>query len=123
MSELYYKDLSYEIVGICYDAFNELGYGLREKEYQKALRQLFEDKNFSFKEQVYAPLQINNKKFGSQYLDFLIDDKLILELKVRRYPRSADFKQIRAYLARNGIKLGILVLFTPNGVETFRCVV
>lgn len=36
MTELLYKELSYKIVGVLFNIYNELGYGYQEKYYQKA---------------------------------------------------------------------------------------
>ena len=41
-----YKDLSYEIVGVLFEAYNELGYGYQEKYYQKAVENLFREKKY-----------------------------------------------------------------------------
>jgi len=44
MGELYYKDLSYKIIGCVFTVFNELGFGYREKVYQRALAEEFKKK-------------------------------------------------------------------------------
>ena len=88
LEKLLYKDLTYRIRGLCMRAYNEIGYGLREKEYRLALRQLFKDENIVFQEELYSPILINSKKVGKQYLDFLVEDKVVVELKVGRHPRS-----------------------------------
>jgi GxxExxY protein len=45
-----YKKLNYKIVGILFEVFNELGYGYKEKYYQKAIAVLLKEKNIKFKE-------------------------------------------------------------------------
>jgi len=121
MTEYIYEDLSYKIIGACYDVFNYHGYGLREKAYYIALQDKFEDRGLTFKLQLYAPIQLEKKKIP-QYLDFLIDDKIIVELKVGKVIRQKYFDQIKSYLKTNNVKLGLLVLFSPIGVKVHRIV-
>ena len=121
--KLLYGDLTYKLRGLCIKAYNELGYGLREKEYRIALRHVFLEERLLFNEELYAPFLFQGRKITSQFLDFLVEDKVVLELKVGRYPRKADFIQIKSYLAKNNIKLGLLVLFAPKGVEFYRSII
>lgn len=120
MVKLLYPELSYKIVGCLYDIYNELGSGYQEKYYQRALAGRFKKEKVGFVEQIPADLISDGKSIGRYLLDFLVEKKIIIELKVgfRLYPR--DFKQIRAYLKRHGLELGILVLFSKKGVEYHR---
>jgi len=49
MVELIFKNESYEILGCCFEAFNNLGPGLRESSYQKTLEKIFEGKKIHYK--------------------------------------------------------------------------
>jgi len=75
-----------------------------------------------FKEQLYAPVMFQNKKIGSYYLDFLIADKIILELKKGDRFYKKDIEQTFAYLKTHNIKLGLLARFTNHGVKVKRIV-
>jgi len=119
MTEYIYEDLSYKIIGACYEVFNYHGYGLREKAYYLALQEKYKILGLPFKLQLYAPIDLGTKKLR-QYLDFLIDDKVIVELKVGRVIRQKYFDQIKSYLKTNKVKLGLLVLFSPMGVKVHR---
>jgi GxxExxY protein len=45
MSEkVIYKDLSYQIMGVMFEIYNELGYGYQEKYYEKAIAKVFTEK-------------------------------------------------------------------------------
>lgn len=55
-----YKKLSYEIVGILFEVFNELGYGYKEKYYQKAIAVLLKEKNILFNRPLTKPYPIKN---------------------------------------------------------------
>ncbi|OGZ34790.1 MAG: hypothetical protein A2174_02890 [Candidatus Portnoybacteria bacterium RBG_13_41_18] len=69
---LIYAELSYKIVGILYETYNELGYGYKEIYYQRALANNFKKCGILFKEQVPAKIKHENGIIGGIYLDFLI---------------------------------------------------
>lgn len=112
-----YKEESFGIIGCCFDVFNNLGYGLREKSYQKALEEVLSQKNFKFRSQLCVPLKIGEKVIGRYYLDLLIDDKIAIELKVGNHFLRKDIEQLFSYLKSVNLQLGILVNFTSGGVE------
>jgi len=47
MAKLVFKELSYKIVGAIYETYNNLGYGHREKTYQRALTEELKNNNIS----------------------------------------------------------------------------
>lgn len=119
---LVHKELSYEIVGALYHVFNELGYGYQEKYYELALAKVLDQKGLRYDRQVKCDLLFKNDKIGVYFLDFLIDDKIVLELKVgKRFSKQA-FDQIIAYLKATNKQLGILALFNSKGVRFIRIV-
>jgi len=114
MSKIIYKELSYKIVGILYEVYNELGSGYQEKYYQRAVSLKLDREKIKHQDQIPIELIIEGKSIG---LDSWIEDKIILELKVgnRLYPR--DYRQVRAYLKKFNLGLGILALFSKEGVK------
>jgi GxxExxY protein len=120
--EFIYEDLSYKINGILFDVFNELGPGLSEKYYQKAINIALKLGGLKNKEQVYIPLSYKEIKIGNYYLDFLIEDKIILEIKKGNYFRRQNISQVFQYLKETNLKLGILANFTSSGVKIKRIV-
>ncbi len=59
---------------------------------------------------------------GRYYFDFLIEDKIILEIKVRNYFSKKDIEQLNSYLKATRLKLGIIAHFTRAGVKLKRIV-
>lgn len=117
MAIIIYPDLSYKIIGILFDVYNELGSGYQEKYYQKALSIRFEKGKFKFKEQLKIDLSFDGRKIGNYFIDFLIENKIVLEIKVANRFYSRHINQVKAYLTSKGLKLGILSLFTNNGIR------
>src|SRR3989338_5473123 len=109
-----FPELSYKIIGAAFTVFNELGWGLKEKEYQKALALEFKNSYLHFDEQVFIPITYNNTRIGNYYADFIIEGKVLLELKVVHKLGYSQVKQVLGYLKIAGIKLGILIYFTKE---------
>lgn len=120
MADLLFKKLSYEIMGCCFAAYNQLGYGLRESNYQSAIEKLLGDKKIKFQRQLYVPLKINEQVVGKYYLDILVEDKVAIELKVGDHFFRKDIEQLYSYLKSKKLKLGILVNFTKTGIKSKR---
>ena len=55
--DLIYPEISYQIIGILFEVYNQLGPGYSEKYYQKAVAIELKRCGLSFKEQVFEPLK------------------------------------------------------------------
>ncbi|MFH1089762.1 MAG: GxxExxY protein [Candidatus Uhrbacteria bacterium] len=118
--DLVEPELSYEIVGACFDVFNEFGSGHPEKVYQKALEIAFEERKLKFEKQKYSPLIFKTIKVGSFFYDFVIENKIVVEIKVDKKFKVNDYKQLKTYLVDSKLPLGILVRFSEDGVTFCR---
>ncbi len=107
--------LSYKINGILFDAHNKLGPYAREKQYGDIIKQLLEKNHISY----IREFPIKNT---GNIVDFIIEDKIILELKAKRILTPEDYCQIQRYLQIAHIKLGILVNFRKNYIKPKRIV-
>ncbi|KKT41403.1 MAG: hypothetical protein UW30_C0008G0022 [Candidatus Giovannonibacteria bacterium GW2011_GWA2_44_13b] len=115
--DLIYPELSYKIIGVLFDVYNQLGYGYQEKYYEKATAATLKLAGLTYKEQFPIPLKFKDEKIGNYFLDFLVDDKVVLELKRGERVAKSNIDQVYAYLKATGLKLGILAQFTPGGIK------
>lgn len=115
-----YPELSYKIVGCLFEVYNECGGGHRENYYQKALQQELKLKSIKFKEQVMIDLKYKDRIIGKNFLDFLVEDKVIIEIKVGEYFSKNNLKQILDYLKLTNLKLGIIANFANDGLKFYR---
>ena len=60
-------------------------------------------------------IKIKDKIIDKHYLDFLVYDKIALEIKTGDHFHFRDISQLNSYLKSSNLKLGILVNFTSNG--------
>lgn len=114
MPRIVQKELSYKIVGILFSVHNELGNRYQEKYYQRATAEALQENKIKFIKEISVDLTYNNKKIGKYFLDFLIENKIILEIKTVPRLHPKDFKQVLAYLIANNTELGILANFSSD---------
>jgi len=117
MVEIVHKELSYKIVGILYDIYNNLGSGYQEKYYQNAIKMAFEKEGIPFLEQVRADLDFKGRFIGRHYIDFVVDHKIVLEIKVSTNFSRRDIRQVIGYLKKSGLELGILATFANESLK------
>jgi len=117
MAEIVHKELSYKLIGILYDIYNNMGAGYQEKYYQKAIKMVLEKENIPFLEQVRADLEIRGVNIGRYFIDFVIDHKIVLEIKVCTNFSRRDVRQVLGYLRKSKLQLGVLASFAPGGLK------
>lgn len=120
--DLVYPELSYKIIGILFEIYNNVGYGYQEKYYQKAVANAFKELGVKFKERLPIKLNFKNQRIGIYFLDFLVEDKIILEIKKGEYFPKTNIEQVYSYLKTTGFKLGIIANFTKRGLKFKRAV-
>lgn len=112
INDIVYPELSYKIMGILFDVHNTLGPNFQEKYYQKAIEQKLKAENLPFVREFLVTLNINGLKLGRYYIDFVIYQKIALEIKRIDYFTKKEWHQVIAYLDAAKLKLGILVNFS-----------
>ena len=112
---LIFKDLSYRICGILYAVHNELSRYCREKQYADLLE---------FKLKLLGIEYKREFKVGSSgnIIDFIIENRIILELKAKKILLKDDYYQLQRYLQAQNIKLGLLVNFRSKYLKPIRVI-
>lgn len=105
------KELSYRVMGLLFDVSNELGNEYQEKYYQRAIEQAFIENNILYKKELSVDLFYHDKKVGKYVLDFLVQDKIILEIKTAPLFTKENIRQVLGYLQSTNKPLGILANF------------
>ena len=109
-----YKELSRQLVGAAFKVYNNTGFGMPGKYIQAAYA---EELKLKFEKEHYLPLKYLDKTITKHFADFRVEDKAIVELKVRSYLGYVHIKQVQAYLVASGDKLAIILYFTKDGVK------
>ena len=116
MDKLLYGDLSYKLRGLFFQIRNTYGPGQKETIYQNLLADALRENKISFEKEKSINIYTPNKKIAGTYKpDFIIDDKIIVEVKSSRCSTNVDEKQLYYYLRNSKYEIGFLVNFsTPK---------
>ena len=108
-----HKELSYQVIGVIYAVRNTYGSGQKELVYQNALAEELERQNISFKREVTIKITspYTGKTMGNYKLDFVIDGKIILEVKAVKFTPTKMEQQLYSYLRSTSYEVGYLVNF------------
>lgn len=109
-------------MGRSFDVYNELGSGHHEKYYQRALSKSLRDNSLKTKEQVCFNLNYKSQIIGKSFLDFLVEDKIIVEIKKGDKYSRKHIDQVLNYLKVSGLKLAILINFGSKSVSFRRII-
>ena len=110
-TDLLYTDLTYNVRGCIFKVYNQLGFGHKEDVYQKALQLELVSNNIAFSSETSLSVKYKQKAVGIYRPDFLIEDKLIVELKAVEFMPQQYETQLLHYLKTTGYSLGLLVNF------------
>ncbi len=123
MNSLIYKDESYKIIGICMDVHNNLGPGFLEIVYKDALEYEFKKAGIPYEREkeykVHYKGIILPHKF---YADFVVFDKIILEVKAVSGIIDEFIAQSINYLRVSENKLALLVNFGEPSLYSKRII-
>ena len=123
MSELILGDLSYRIIGACFEVHKQLGCGFLEPVYQEALELEFIDQKIPFEREKLLDINYKRKILSKKYkADFICYNKIIIELKALSKLTSDHESQLLNYLKATGLELGLLINFGTKRLEHKRMI-
>jgi GxxExxY protein len=121
--ELVYKDEAYSIIGVCMEVHRFLGRGFSEIVYKDAIEYELRAKNMNFsREQEFRIIYKDIILPHNYYADFIIENKIVLEVKAIEMLTSSHIKQVLNYLAASKLKLGLLVNFGEDSLAHKRII-
>jgi len=118
--KIIYPELSYKICGLCFSIHNKLGRYRNEKQYADALENLLKESKILYVREFSLPLSFEGEKNRRNIVDFIIDDKIIVELKSREAVLKEDYIQAMRYLVPSNKKLGLIFNFRQKYLRSKR---
>ena len=112
-----HEELTKAIIGCAFEVSNELGVGFLESVYEKALVVALEQKGLSSQTQHPIKVVFRHKCVGDFYADILVEETVIVELKVVKSIAPEHQAQIINYLNATGIEVGLLINFGNPKLE------
>ena len=120
-NKIIYKELSYQINGILFSVHNKLGRYGREKQYGDLLDNLLDQAGLKFQRECTLPVNdITNPR--TNIVDFIIEDKILIDLKAKPIVVRDDYDQMQRYLQASGYKLGLVVNFRNRYLRPIRII-
>ena len=121
-----YSDVTGAVIGCALEVHSILGTGFQEVVYQRALAVEMESRGLSFAREwevpIFLPMFIGERQVGTRRVDFLVDGKVVVELKAISGLERVHLAQAINYLEAFGLEVGLLLNFGAAKLE-FRRVV
>ena len=118
--KLIYPELSYILTGILFEVHNKLGTKYQEKHYQRAIEIKLKELKIPYQKELGVDINFENEKIGKLFIDFLIDNKIVLEIKKTPVITKDHIKQVLRYLNALNLKLGIIANFQHKKLDYVR---
>jgi GxxExxY protein len=121
-TEYKYSELTGKIIGSAMEVHKLLGNGFQELIYQRALHIEFGNSNISAVREVEMPIQYKGEKVGTRRVDFLVEDKISVEIKSITKLEDVHLAQAINYLEAYDLEIGLLINFGSKSLEFKRLI-
>ncbi len=108
MSKIVYSKLSYTITGLLFEAHNKLGRFRKEKYYSDFLEVKLKEVGIKYEREKLLP---SKEKRSADRVDFCIENKILVDIKAKKFITKEDYFQMINYLKALNLKLGLIVNF------------
>ena len=115
------SEITHRIIAAAVEVHRELGPGFLEAVYEQTLVE-FALRGVAFIRQKPVPLFYRDHQIGEHRLDFLVEEKIIVELKAVETIDNVHFAIVRSYLKATGLADGLILNFStmPLAVKRVR---
>ena len=114
-----YADLTGKIIGCAMKVHNTLGNGFQEVIYQRCLALEMEKQGLQFQREMEMPIYYEGVEVGQRRVDFLVEGKIMVELKAITELEKVHIAQALNYLEAFYLEIGLLINFGGTRL-TFR---
>jgi GxxExxY protein len=105
-------EVTHAIIGAALAVHRSLGAGLLESTYEACLGHEFSRRGLGFSRQVALPIEYQGLSIPAAYrVDFLVEDRVIVELKSLAALDRVHYAQLLTYLKHSGCTAGLLINF------------
>jgi GxxExxY protein len=122
--ELKYKDITEKIIGASFEVHKFLGNGFQEVIYQRALAYEFSQAGLTFAREIEQDIYYKELRepIGTRRADFVVEDKVLVEIKAIKQLEDVHLAQILNYLKAYKIEVGLLINFGSKSMTFKRLV-
>ena len=112
-----HSELTGKIIGCAMKVHTQLGSGFPEIIYQRCLAIELTKENLAFTKEYEMPVFYDGINVGSRRVDFLVEEKIIVELKALARLEDAHLAQAINYLEAYKLETGLLINFGSKSLE------
>ena len=113
------EEITGRVIGCAIEVHRQLGPGLLESAYEKCLAFELRENGIQFQRQLVMPVEYKETRLECGYrIDFLIEEKLIVELKSAKQLIGLDEAQLLTYMKLAKVKLGLLMNFNETRLKS-----
>lgn len=110
-------ELTYKVIGCAMEVHKILGNGFQEVIYQRCLAIELQHAGIQFLREAEQPIFYKDEQVGTRRADFIIEDKLVVELKAVIKLEDVNLSQAKNYLTAYNFDLGLLINFGSASME------
>ena len=121
-AEMLYEELSGRVIGAAMEVHKLLGSGFLESVYERALALELTGRQIPFERQVPIKVMYKQSQVGEYRADFLVDGKIILEIKATSAVIAGHHAQALHYLTATGLRLALLLNFGTRSLQFKRII-
>jgi GxxExxY protein len=111
------NDFTYKIIGCAMKVHNKMGPGFQEVIYQRCLAIELKRAGLSFAREQEQPVFYDGTQVGTRRADFVVEDRVVVELKAVVQLEDAHLAQAKNYTVAYGFPLGLLINFGGKSLE------
>jgi GxxExxY protein len=115
-----YENLTREIIGYSYEVMNELGIGFLESVYHKAFEVALRSGGLDVQSEVSLNVSFRGQLVGSFRADLIVEQKVIVEVKVAETIAGEHKAQVINYLCASSLLVGLIINFGQAKIQTAR---
>lgn len=120
--ELMHSELTRGVIGAAMEVHSNLGPGFLESVYEAAMAIEFNLRNVPYERQKAIPVMYKGEKAKDFLCDFLVDGKVLVELKALKTITGVEEAQVLNYLKATGLEVGLLINFGEQSLKYKRLV-
>ena len=106
-----FKELTKQIIGCAMQVHQTLRNGFQEATYQRALEIELTETGISYQRELEVPIYYRDRQIGTRRVDFLVQEKVLVELKAISKIDDIHLAQVINYLEAFKLPLGLLINF------------
>ena len=117
LKEYPFKEITEKIISCAIEVHSLLGPGLLENLYEEAMEHELKSRGIEYIRQKELEIKYKGNPIGNYRLDYLIEDKVIVELKCIEAIKGIHIAQILTYLKAENLRVGLLINFNVERLK------